>query len=51
MKKSKMNSKMSAKNGNAMAKRQKKNMGSMPSKKTKGYAKGGYASMPRATPN
>ena len=37
--------------GNAMAKRQKKNMGSMPSKKTKGYAKGGYASMPRATPN
>tara|TARA_R100001129_G_C5253789_1_gene229140 strand:+ start:536 stop:691 length:156 start_codon:yes stop_codon:yes gene_type:complete len=51
MKKSKMNSKMSSKNGNAMAKRKKKNMGSMASKKTKGYAKGGYASMPRATPN
>ena len=56
MKKSKMNSKMSAKNGNAMAKRQKKNMGSMP-KKTKGYARGGVVNpsysgdMPRATPN
>lgn len=48
MKKSKMNSKMSAKNGNAMAKRQKKNMGS----KTKGYARGGLAgAMSTAGPN
>ena len=46
-----MNSKISSKNGNAMAKRKKKNLGSVASKKTKGYAKGGYASMPRATPN
>ena len=53
MKKSKMNSKMSAKNGNAMAKRQKKSMGS----KTKGYARGGVVNpsysgdMPTAGPN
>ena len=47
-----MNSKISAKNGNAIAKRQKKNMGSVPAKKTKGYARGGLAgAMPTAGPN